>query len=97
MLTEPVCAPCSAPTSSQDLCGGGSEGSPCAIHVGSKAWLDAVLGVLKARHLHPSAAQIRMLVADEKVRQRLEGAKNQTQQVDILCGAAFKAKLGWQQ
>ena len=96
-LTELVYAPCPAPTCSRDLCGGGNEGSPCTIHVGSKAWLDAVLGVLKARHLHPPAAQIRMLVADEKVRQRLEGAKNQTQQVDILCGAAFKAKLGWQQ
>ena len=83
-LTELVCAPCPAPTCSRDLCGGGNEGSPCTIHVGSKAWLDAVLGVLKARHLHPPAAQIRMLVADEKVRQRLEGAKNQTQQVTLF-------------
>ena len=83
------------PKRSRDLCGGGGEAT--SHSVGSKAWLDVVLGVLKTRHLHPPVAQIRMLVADAQVKQRLEGAKHQKQQVDILCGAAFKAKLCWQQ
>ena len=83
----------------RDLCGGGS-GSAASMDtqpdIGSKAWIDMILGGLHARRLTPPVAQIRMLVADATVHKRLQDAEALKQQLDILCGAAFKAKLGWQ-
>ena len=79
-----------------DLRGGGTADTDLQHEVGSKAWMDAVLSGLRARHLDPPPAQLRMLVADSHVKERLTGSKSTRQQLDILCGAAFKAKLGWQ-
>ena len=79
----------------RDVCGGGPESNNLPV-VGTKLWVDKVLEGLRARHLAPPLAQLRMLLANEATQKRLDSAKNLQQQLDILCGAAFKAKLGWQ-
>ena len=67
---------------------------PC--EVGSKQWFDSILAGLAARHLKPPLKQVRMLVDNEQTFSRLQNASTLKHQLDIICGAAYKAQLAWQ-
>lgn len=71
-------------------------GSPNTAEVGSKQWIDCIMSGLASRQLKPPVQQIRMLIQNEATVGRLQKAQNTKQQLDIICGAAFKAKLAWQ-
>ena len=64
--------------------------------VGSKQWLDSIMEGLASRHLKPPMRQVHFLAQDDSTVARLQKATSIKQQLDIVCGAAFKAKLGWQ-
>jgi len=64
--------------------------------IGSKNWLDSILSGLAARHLKPPAQQVKMLVQNEATLTRLKKATELKQQLDIICGAAYRAQLGRQ-
>ena len=64
--------------------------------VGSKQWLDSIMEGLASRHLKPPMRQVRFLAQDDSTVARLQKATSIKQQLDIVCRAAFKAKLGWQ-
>ena len=74
-----------------DLLGGTGLGD-----IGSKAWFDNIMKGLNARHLQPPMQQIRMLAQDEATLRRLQKCESLKHQLDIICGAAYKAKLSWQ-
>ena len=88
-----------------DLRGGGPEtsnngGSPSEDaswmqQVGSKKWLDMVAAGLKARHLEPPMSQIKLIAADPKSAERLKACDKTARVLDIVCGSARKAGLGW--
>ena len=61
-----------------------------------KNWLDNILSGLAARHLKPPMQQVKMLVQNEATLTRLKKATELKQQLDIICGAAYRAQLGWQ-
>ena len=63
--------------------------------IGSKSWLDNILQGLNARQLKPPMQQVRMLAQDEATLRRLQKSESLKHQLDIICGAAYKAKLSW--
>ena len=93
-VDEPVVYQVAGRVDARDLCGGGIESE--LPQVGTKFWIDKTLEGLRARHLVPPVSQLKMLVASEATQKRLTNAKSLQQQLDIVCGAAFKAQLGWQ-
>ena len=71
-------------------------GSPSTADIGSKQWIDCIMSGLASRQLKPPVQQIRMLIQNEATVGRLQKAQSTKQQLDVICGAAFKAKLAWQ-
>ena len=71
------------------------QGGAGNSEIGSKTWLDNILSGLAARHLKPPMLQVKMLVQNEATLTRLKKATELKQQLDIICGAAYKAQLGW--
>eukprot|EP00435_Cladocopium_sp_Y103_P034537 s1268_g8.t3 len=71
-------------------------GGTGTCEVGSKQWFDSIMAGLAARHLKPPLKQARMLVDNEQTLSPLQKASSLKHQLDIICGAAYKAQLAWQ-